>query len=275
MRSARLLGRDHHELGAVAAIAEGRAAITLCRGGARKTYPHTEPNEDATCFALGEGGMVAAVADGHQGAQGAERAIAFILERCADSLTARRAAESSAAGWSRAARELLTEAHAEVIEQGREHELGPAPTTLSIALVRPAQDLLLHASVGDSHVFVAPRDARQAVRDLGWASTGRRRTFFLGEEFEGGGPGNDHWALGCESLRDAAAVVLASDGLSERNIGVADPAAAVGECVAQVREIEPALRPLEACRRITEVALDAQRSNRAGDNVATAVLWLS
>ena len=81
---------------------------------------------------------------------------------------------------------LLTEAHAEVIERGREHELGPAPTTLSIALVRPAQDLLLHASVGDSHVFVAPRDARQAVRDLGWASTGRRRTFFLGEEFTGG-----------------------------------------------------------------------------------------
>ena len=60
MRSARLLGRDQSALGAVAAIAEGRAAITLSLGGALKTYHHTDPNEDAACFALGAGGMLAA-----------------------------------------------------------------------------------------------------------------------------------------------------------------------------------------------------------------------
>ena len=47
MRTATLIGRDHHVIGALAAVAEGPAAITLSRGGARKTYEHTEPNEDA------------------------------------------------------------------------------------------------------------------------------------------------------------------------------------------------------------------------------------
>ncbi len=61
----------------------------------------------------------------------------------------------------------------------------------------------------------------------------------------------------------------------ERRIGVPDPQAAVREALAEVRELPPELRPLHACKRLTETALAAHRSNRAGDNVACALLWLA
>ena len=274
MRSARLLGRHHHELGAVAAIAEGRAAITLCRGGALKTYHHTDPNEDAACFALGDGGMLGAVADGHQGAHGSELAIRWLLEHHAESWTARRNAEVDPDGWCRAAHDLLAGAHAQLVAQGQEIPQGPAPTTLSVVLVRPAQNLLLHASVGDSHVFVASRGDGEPARDVGWASTGRSHTFFLGEDYEQGPPDGDRWRIGYQSLSDAEAVILASDGISERQIGLDDPAATVGECVARASNLELELRPLEASRWLTEAALAAQRAHEAGDNVTAAVLWI-
>jgi serine/threonine protein phosphatase PrpC len=275
VRSARLLGRDQPELGAIAAIAEGRAAITLSRGGARKTYHHTDPNEDAVCFALGDGGMLAAVADGHQGAHGSELAITWLLEHRARAWTERSSAEVDRDGWCRAARGLLAEVHAQIAAQGREQPLGTAPTTLSLALVRPAEDLLLHASVGDSHAFVVSARDAEPARDVGWASTGRSHTFFLGEDFQFGPPESDRCVIGCESLRNVEAVVLASDGVSERNIGFDDPAAAVGESVASAAALEPDLRPLAAGRCLTEAALAAHRSNQAGDNVAAAVLWIS
>jgi serine/threonine protein phosphatase PrpC len=273
VRSARLLGRDQTELAAVAAIAEGRAAITLCRGGARKTYHHTDPNEDAACFALGEGGMLAAVADGHQGAHGSEAAIGWLLEHYAPAWTDRRSAEVDRDGWCRAARDLLLGVHEHLAVRGRENPRGAAPTTLSVALVRPGEDVLLHASVGDSHAFVA--SGSEDTRDLGWASTGRSHAFFLGEEFEFGPPKSDRSVIGCQSLDGIDAVVLATDGVSERNIGLVDPATTVAACVAEAAGLDPELRPLEAGRRLTEAALAAQRSNEAGDNVAVAVLWIS
>ena len=47
MRHGLLLGRDHTEIGAIAAESEGALAVALSRGGARKLYSHHDPNEDA------------------------------------------------------------------------------------------------------------------------------------------------------------------------------------------------------------------------------------
>jgi hypothetical protein len=67
---------------------------------------------------------------------------------------------------------------------------------------------------------------------------------------------------------------LATDGLSERGIGVQDPEAAVERSLADAREAALELRPLESVRSLVNTAVTAHRRQRAGDNVAAAVVWL-
>jgi serine/threonine protein phosphatase PrpC len=262
-------------LDAVAAVAEGPAAITLCRGGASKTYQHVDPNEDATCFAFGEYGILVAVADGHHGARGAERAVWWLIENCGVAWTST-AELGTKQTLQHDAQTALREIHREVIAEAAALRVAPAPTTVSFALVRPGENLLLHASVGDSHVFLATAtdDETHSARDLAWATTGRARCSFLGERYEGGSLDASQWVIGCEPLTGARAVLLATDGLSEIRIGVEDPAAAAAQAVEHALRFDPSLRPLEASRHLCETALAAQRRNAAGDNVSTAVIWI-
>ena len=81
--------------------------------------------------------------------------------------------------------------------------------------------------------------------------------------------------VGVEPLDAARAVVLATDGLSERGIGVSDPAGAVAAATSQVEAAPRALRPGNLARRVCECALGAQRRQRAGDNIGVAVAWLA
>jgi hypothetical protein len=68
-------------------------------------------------------------------------------------------------------------------------------------------------------------------------------------------------------------VVLASDGLYEPGIGVADPEAEISHAVHEAaRAGSDAARAL--ARGVVERALAVQRTRRSGDNVAAAVLWL-
>jgi serine/threonine protein phosphatase PrpC len=265
VRAALLRGRDHLELGAIAAEAEACAAVALSRGGAPKRYAHTDPNEDACAFALGPAGALAVVADGHQGAEGAERALACLLAGPADAWLA---AGVDAARWSALATDALRAANDAV---RTELDLGTRRprTTLALALVLEQKGLVATAAIGDSHIFcVDTRGAREVGR-------GERSTsLFLG-----------HGPETCESLaakihvaltptRGVRALVLATDGLSEKGIGVSDPAAAAAEAVAAAADAAPALRALTAARRVVETAQEAQRTQHAGDNVASAVLWL-
>jgi serine/threonine protein phosphatase PrpC len=270
LRSAKLLGHQHHVLDAVAAVTEGSAAITLSRGGARKTYSYTDPNEDAVCFAFGSHGTLAAVADGHHGARGAERAIEWLLRSPAPEWTEQSESHSSDA-WRERARAALQTIHRELIDQGSELGVAPAPSTFSLALVRPEEGLIVHASVGDSHVF---RVSAEKSHDLGWASTGKRRCFFAGDSYAGGVLEESFCVVDCEPLADTRAVVLASDGLSELRIGVEDPPAAAASAVEHAASCQPALRALEAGRHLTETALEAHRRNASGDNICAAVIWL-
>jgi Protein phosphatase 2C len=266
-RQALLRGREHTLLGRISAIAERAAAIAISRGGARKTYAHKDPNEDAAGFAASEHGTAILVADGHSGYAAAEIAIEHWLEVHAARWLAP-ATPNWAARWNDAAVELIADLNNAVIEAADPRGLELSRTTLALAIARPLEAQLAYLSIGDSHIFCVGRDG---VREI--AAAPPQRTAYLGH------PGHDAGALG-PALRFGSApldalrgVVLATDGLSERGIGVADPAAAVAGAAADAQAEAPALRPLALARALAERALAAQRRQRAGDNVATAVFW--
>ena len=79
MKTVFLRGRDHHRIGTVALEGLGPVAAAPSRGGASKTYDHTDPNEDCAAFALDEGGTLVIAADGHHGALGSEAATEALL----------------------------------------------------------------------------------------------------------------------------------------------------------------------------------------------------
>ena len=89
-------------------------------------------------------------------------------------------------------------------------------------------------------------------------------------------PVRAHARLGTESLTGVRALVLATDGISEAGIGVDDPAASAAAAVrAGAGAEDPELRALETVRALLETGLDAHRQQKAGDNLAIAVGWLS
>jgi serine/threonine protein phosphatase PrpC len=268
VRSALLRGREHLELRAVDTISEGPAAIAISAGGARKVYPHTDPNEDAVAFALGSAGVLLAVADGHRGFEASEVLLEHLLAHPAPQWI--EAGGASPGSWTRHSLAVLCDANAEILHERLDSEHGRSRTTLALALVLPKEGWLLSASIGDSHLFVV--DAEGGVRDL--AAPREGALYFLGD----GEETPESLAAKCRvealPLAGARAVVLASDGLSEAHVGVADPAAAVADALARARATAPALRAREAVRALLETALEAHRRNASGDNASAAVLWL-
>ena len=87
MRTAFLRGRDHQQIGRLELEGIDEAAIALSRGGTRKTYSHTDLNEDCVAFAVGDGGQVVIAADGHHGELGSEAAVEAILDGFASDLS--------------------------------------------------------------------------------------------------------------------------------------------------------------------------------------------
>jgi serine/threonine protein phosphatase PrpC len=267
MRSALLRGREHTKLGAVAACGEGPCAIALSRGGYEKGYSHRDPNEDAAGFALGPAGCLLAVADGHGGHEAAELAVAALLARFAAAWTE---PGELAPGWPERARQALALLHAEIVQRGTGGGGNPeARTTLALALARPEEDLLAFASVGDSHVFLA---AAARACDL---AQGSGPPSFLGSPSLDPEELATRAAVGAGTLAGARALALATDGLSERGIGVDLPEAAVLDALARAERSSPGLRALETARGLVERALASHRRRRAGDNVAAAVLLLA
>jgi len=265
MRSALLRGREHTKLGAVAAVAEGGCAIALSRGGFAKGYHHRDPNEDAAAFALGERGALLAVADGHGGCEAAELAVARVLEAFGDALGG---AGPLAPRWREAAGGAIARLHAEIVERGARGGNPEARTTLALAVARPDEDLLALASVGDSHAFVA---GAARAEDL---AVGEGPPTYLGSPSLEAGELLARAVTQVVPLAGARAVALATDGLSERGIGVEAPELAVIEVLDRAARAAPELQPLEAARSLVECALASHRRQRSGDNVAAAVLIL-
>ena len=262
MKPGVLRGREHLGIGRIACIAEGGAAIALSQGGARKSYAHRDPNEDAAAFVLGARGALLAVADGHGGAEPAEAAVEALIE----ALLGWTGSSAPPGDWESIARQAVVRADRAAVARALSGHADAAGTTLAFALVRPGDAWLGWASEGDSHVFAA---TGAGVSELGAAG---QTAQFLGRAARpsealaprsGSGP-----------LRDVRALVLATDGISEPGIGVPDPSAAVAAAVERGGAAAPELRPLEAARALVQTALDAQRAQRAGDNVAAAVYWI-
>ena len=119
---------------------------------------------------------------------------------------------------------------------------------------------------------------RQRVADLGVrASRETRRK--LGSYFLGFGPETTEslsgkCLTGVQPLAGTRAVLLVTDGISERGIGVEDPRAAMADVIERAEGSPEETRPLAAARAVVEVALASHVRRDAGDNVACAVLWL-
>ena len=269
MRSALLRGREHLEIGATDAVSEGPAAIAISMGGARKTYIHTDPNEDSVLFAVGAAGILVALADGHRGFEASEVVLEHLLAHPGPQWV--EPGGVTPASWSRHALAAICDANGEILRERLDTEMGKSRTTLALALVLPESNSLLYACIGDSHLFqVGPGGVVEPAK--AGSSTGM--DCFLGHGQETPESLVDKCRIGTESLVGTTAVVLASDGLSEYQIGVEDPGAAVSESIEIARKAAPGLRPLEASRRIVEAALAAHRKNASGDNMCAAVVWL-
>lgn len=267
MRTGVLRGREHVLLGAVATLAERRVAIALSRGGAAKTYGHRDPNEDACAFAWSDHAWLVAVADGHWGSGGAELALDRLLERHAPRWTTP-SPIALADRWSFEAPDVVLDLNHALLAAGdAQHPIGR--TTLAVGLVRPRDGWWAALLIGDSHLFAVDgataREGSPVVPD-DIAFVGDPRLDRAGIER----------GVRCTVEQGAPrAIVLATDGLSEAGIGVSNPARAVADSVRAAGEQSPDVRPLAAARGLVERALDAQRRNVAGDNVATACVWLA
>jgi hypothetical protein len=172
-------------------------------------------------------------------------------------------------GWQKIALETIGAIQTALVSRVAQGVRGHSRTTLALALVLPDDDLFAFVSVGDSHIFrVCPNE----VVDLGSHAEGLR--CFLGN------PADDLAALarnsvmGVESIANARALILATDGISEPGIGVDVPEFSVSECATGADRFAPELRPLELARRVAESSLAAHRRHRSGDNIATAVTCL-
>jgi len=262
-----LRGSESQVIGGVSVVSEGSAAISLSQGGFKKRYSHTDPNEDAAGFALGEAGVLLAVADGHNGCDAAESAIDELMLRAGALLT--RGEITTDEQWQANALETVGAIQTALASRVAQGVRGHSRTTLALALVLPGDNLLAFASVGDSHIFrVCPNE----VVDVGAHAEGLR--CFLGNPADDLAALAKHSVVGVESLANTRAVILATDGISEPGIGVDVPEFSVSKCAAGADRVAPELRPLELARNVAEAALTAHRRHRAGDNIAAAVTWL-
>ena len=227
MRSGLLCGREHRILGGFSCVAEGQVAIALSMGGAAKVYDHKDPNEDVAAFAIGAGGALAVVADGHHGHTAAEIAVVELLRVAAPAWTVpgpldlRRSWQSEASG-------TLYDLNMAIVESALDGIPNEARTTLAMVLVRPADGLLAYASMGDSHIFHV---GELEVVDL--AFDAKRRTHYLGSGSETQQSLQERCVADCEHLAGTRALILATDGFSETSIGVEHPEAAVIEAYRQ------------------------------------------
>jgi serine/threonine protein phosphatase PrpC len=260
-----LAGREHAEVGAVGEQALARVAVALSRGGAEKRYDYTDPNEDVALAAEGSRGVLVAVADGHWGHRAAEVALVHLrdahLEAWLDG------AERSPESWYQELLHALVSVNDAILAAHTAHE-NPR-TTLALALARPAEGLLIAASVGDSHLFVAGE--QQVVEPL----SRQRQSKFLGHEPRKPSQLARDVRIEVQPLGDARALLAVTDGLSERGIGVEDPSEAVKMAVASADATAASARGSVAARALVDAALAAHRKNDAGDNIAAAVAWLA
>lgn len=233
MRAIALLGRDWTELGplALGELPDG-GALALSRGAKPKAYAHTDPNEDAALLVRTPIGVLLAVADGFNGSEASELAIARARARAAELV------EASGDAFRAEVTRLADDVQRGLPRGSRSR------SCLVLAALRGERVEL--ASLGDSNAFLAGTPFGLATENpllLGNPESlarvrpevfHQRRTRAAGER-----------------------IALVSDGVTNFTRDVA----------AIARVLADAASDLEAARAIAEGAL----AGGAGDNVAVAV----
>jgi len=269
VRSAWLRGRDALELGAILERRTSGGAVALSLGGAKKSYAHTDPNEDGALVFAGDGGMLVAVADGHGGIDAAEIALEHLYTTVAPRLVASEARLLGA--WEGIALEALASTNAAILARAERGARRRSRTTLACAVARPAEGWLFHLAIGDSHVFQVTRDG---AFDLACERVEGGESYFLGFGPETPESLREKCLRGAEPLAETRALAAVTDGLSERQVGVEDPDAAVLEAWRDAAGAAAPERAAAFARGIVERALAAHLRQPSGDNVAAAVAWL-
>ena len=265
-----LRGREHLELATIEVQAEADAAIALSVGGAPKVYAHTDPNEDGALLETRDGGYLLAVADGHGGFEAAEIALETVREWGAE-LPAQLGDENA---WRAQALRVFIAANERIRARAARGGRRLSRTTLALALVDSGTGTVRWASMGDSHVFHAANGVLDLAHAHGHDHPSEGGTFFLGVEAETDVSLALKCRIGTEDMPGTQAVILATDGLSERGVGVDEPEDAVAEAVLAAAELPESERAAALARSVVEAALEAHKKRRSGDNVATAVAWI-
>ena len=265
MNALLLAGRDYAAVGAVGEAATDRIAVALSRGGAEKRYDYTDPNEDVAFAATGRHGLLVAVADGHWGSRAAEVALASLRDTQVAPFLDDEA--RSAESWYQDVLHALVAANDAILAAHLPPDEKPR-TTLAFAFARPREDLLVLASAGDSHLFLAGAtqvsEALAPPRKYSFLGNAQRKPSQLAKEVR----------IDVQRLGDVRALFAATDGISEHGIGVADPSEAVTTAVARANAAALEARPAVAARAVLDAALAAHVAHDAGDNIAVAVAWL-
>lgn len=238
MRTEALYGRDWTELGVIGrADLSDAVALANSRGGVRKAYRYTDPNEDVVAAAaLDDGRVVLVCADGHNGETASRVAVDTMLE------LSHRLADSDA----------LLDAFVECNDAVLRVNAGTRNrTTLLVAV--DDRERIHWAAMGDS-ALVMLRNGRAPVR------LGDPCMHFVGfpmspEEVAARLP------RGTIERADGDALVLVTDGLEE----FLHDGRTVEDVVADVASGAGSARAL--CDALVETAFDAG----AGDNVAAVV----
>ena len=265
MNAAVLFGRSQMVLGAVGEAAGAGCGAALTRGGAPKPYAHTDPNEDAVLAARGARGALVAVADGHWGARAAEIAIETVRDaHLADFVDG---PERSADRWYQAVLHLVVTANDAILKSHTDDNRWR--TTFALALLRPAEELLVATSVGDSHLFAGSSDGVREILQK------QRKITVLGNTRWTPSQAERNARFDVCPIGGADVLVAVTDGISESGIGVADPLATVSEIVTASRALVPEARAARAARAVVDAGVAAHVANRAGDNVAAGVAWLA
>lgn len=239
-----LWGRDHVDYDMVATLAVGDAVgLALTRGRHPKPYAWVDPNEDAVAAVDGPRATLLVVADGHNGAQSAEVAVATVLDRFGDDPPPEPDEAELLALFADAGRDVLR-ATRDLPLPHRESR-----TTLTVAFVTSTG--VSWAALGDSALFVAGAAGARELSTPHHLFVGHPLSSFVLR---------DRLDRGRAAVAAGDRVVVTSDGFT--NFAVADePATAVGDVLAGIDG------PVDAAADLVAHAADGG----AGDNVAVAV----
>jgi ADP-ribosylglycohydrolase/serine/threonine protein phosphatase PrpC len=238
-----LWGDEHTSLGGRSVESPiPQVSIGLSAGIRKKSYAHTDPNEDAVAVSLTPDSTLVILADGHNGMASTRAAVSVVLERLGAVLAPAEISDQDLIDlWTEAGERVRADAKAAGQPQSR--------TTLIVVLI--AGGLARWAAMGDS--MLATVSARGDVTMLS-----ERHSWFVGYPMTGDEV-DARLARGVAELSDGSWLLAASDGLTDFVSGLK-------------HTLVDATAGRARAAAVVEQLIDAAFAGNAGDNVAIAAV---